>query len=51
MFEDRKDAGKMFFGLTGNTLDSGKDVGGTVKDTLKNTVKKLNKLLPFKRRK
>ncbi len=46
-----KDAEEMFSGLAGNTLDLGKDVGATAKGTLKNTVEKLNKLLPFKRRK
>ena len=46
-----KDAGKVISGFAGNTLDIGKDVGETAKDTIKNTAEKLKKLNPFKRRK
>ncbi len=46
-----KDAGELFSGLTEITLDLGKDVDGLAKDTLKNAEEKINKLLPFKRRK
>ncbi len=46
-----KGAGDVFTGLAGNTLDVGKDVGETAKDTIKNTTDKLKDLNPFKRSK
>ncbi len=46
-----KGAGDVISGLAGNTLDIGKDVGETAKDTVKNTADKLKKLNLFKRRK
>ena len=45
-----KNAGDLVTNVTGKTLDVGKDVGEKTLDTAKESLKSLNKLLPFKKK-